>query len=135
MKPPFHSEKERLEVKCKTPWHDSENKLVFPYRPLRDLVFVYPDPPPKKLGSKQLIYVPEPYRKKYHNGSGIILAIGPGYMNNKGKYHSTPSELKPGVRVMFDICVPWGMCVEGQDGKEHYVVVCGFDDVRCVVEN
>jgi len=114
----------------KTPFHrEKDKKLVFPYRPLRDLVFIWPVPPPEKLGQKQLISIPEEYRKKYHNGVGIILAIGSGYMDDKGKFHPTPFDLKSEVKIMFDISVPWGQYFKGQDGKKYYVCICGVADI------
>ena len=107
----------------------NEDKLVFPFRPLRDLVFIYPDPPPEKLGEQQLIYIPVQFKKKYHDGVGTILAIGSGYTNDKGRFYPTPSELKPGTRVVFDIRVPWGIHALGQDGKKYYVTLCGIADI------
>ena len=122
-------------TECKTPWHDEKGELSFPYRPLRDLVFVWPDPPPEVLGKDKLIIIPEKQRKKYHNGIGTILAIGPGYLNDKGKFHSIPSELKSGARVIFDIGVPWGNYFKGQNGKEYYAVLCGVADIWGIVED
>ena len=113
----------------KTPFHSEKGKLKFPYRSLRDMVFIWPDPPPEKLGKKQLIYIPEYLKKRYQDGVGTILSIGLGYTNNKGKHYSTPFELKPGVKVLFDIRVPWGMYIKGQDGKKYYVVLCGVADI------
>lgn len=118
-----------------TPFHSEKGELCFPYRPLRDLVFVWPTYPPKKLGRQQLIHIPEHFRKKYHDGAGIILAIGSGYTNNKGKLYPAPSELKAGVRVLFDISVPWGVYFKGQDGKKHYVVLCGIADIFGIAGN
>ena len=122
-----------MSVKCMTPWYDEDGILKFPYRPLRDLVLIYPDSPPEKLGKQQLIHIPEQYRKKYHGGVGVILAIGSGYTDSKGRFHPTPSGLKPGVRVMFNIKVPWGVHFEGQDKKKYYVVLCGTSDIFGVV--
>jgi len=116
-----------------TPFHSEKGELRFPYRSLRDLVFVWPDPPPEKLGEEQLIVLPEHLQKQYHDGVGMILSIGLGYMNDKGEYYPTPSELRPGVKVLFDIGVPWGEYVKGQDGKKHYVVLCGVADIFGVV--
>lgn len=113
----------------KTPWHNKKGKLQFPYQMLGDLVFIFPDPPPEKLGEDNLIILPEKIRKKYHNGTGIILSIGPGYTDLKGKYHSTHSKLNAGVRVLFDISVPWGLHITGLDGKKHYAVLCGALDI------
>lgn len=120
-------------MKQLTPFHSERGKLIFPYRLLRDLVFVWPTYPPEKLGEQQLIYIPEHFKKKYHDGVGIILAVGLGYTDKKGRFHPTPSGLKPGVSVLFDISVPWGMHFEVQDGKKHYVVLCGTTDIFGVV--
>jgi len=116
-------------MRIETPFHSEKGELHFPYQPLRDLVFIYPNSPPEKLGKQQLIHIPEQYRRKYHDGVGVILAIGPGYTNNKGRFYPTPSELKPGVNVVFNIGVPWGMHFEGQDKKKYHVVLCGVADI------
>jgi len=119
----------------KTPFHrEKDKKLVFPYRPLRDLVFVWPVPPPEKFGKEQIIAIPEQHRKKHHDGTGIVLAIGSGYVDDKGKMHPVPSELKPEVTVMFDIGIPWGEYFEGQDGKKHYVCICGAADIFGLID-
>lgn len=120
-------------MKHLTPFHSEKGEVVFPYQPVRDLVFIYPAPPPEKLGEKQLIYLPEQYKKKYHDGVGFILAIGAGYTNNKGKFRPTPSELKPGVKVLYDTGVPWGMYVEGQDKRRYYIILCGTVDIFGVI--
>ena len=120
-------------MKRTTPFHSEKGELIFPYRPLRDIVFVWPDPPPEKLGKRQLIHIPEHLKKQYRDGIGTILVIGSGYTNDKGKCFPIPSELRVGVRVLFDINVPWGMRFEGQDGKKHYVVLCGVADIFGVV--
>ena len=117
----------------KTPFTNEKGELVFSYRVFRDLVFVWPVPSPEKLGKQQLIFIPEHLKKQYQDGVGIILAVGSGYTNSKGKYYPTPSELKPGVKVVFDTSVPWGMYFEGQDGKKHYVVLCGVSNIFGVV--
>ncbi len=113
----------------KTPFHSEKGAVEFSLRPLRDLVFVYPDPPPEKLGEQQLIYIPVQFKKKHHDGVGTILAIGPGYMDDKGRFHPTPSGLTPGTRVVFDLSVPWGMHVVGTDGRKYYVALCGTADI------
>lgn len=118
----------------RTPFHSEKGELIFPYRPLRDLAFVWPCPPPEKLGEQQLIILPEHIRKNYHDGVGILLAIGPGYINDKGEHFPTPPELKAGVVVMIDLSVPWGLHIKGQDNKDEYVVLCGTADIGGVVE-
>jgi hypothetical protein len=118
----------------KTPFHSEKGELVFPYRPLRDIAFVWPTPPPKFIGKEQIIHLPEKYRKRRHDGICVILAVGEGFMDGKGKRHITPSELKPGVSVAVDMNVPWGMYVDGMDNKKHYVIICGTEDIRGIVE-
>lgn len=118
-----------MSTACKTPWHTDKDVLVFPYQMLGDLVTIWPDSPPEKLGKDNLIILPEKIRKKYHNAVGTILSIGPGYMDLKGKYHHTHDKLNAGVRVLFDISVPWGLHITGLDGKKHYVVLCGALDI------
>jgi len=120
-------------IKIKTPWHDSNGDLSFPYQMLGDLVFIWPTPPPEKLGKDDIIYLPECLKKKYHDGMGIILSIGPGYTDLKGKYHTTPKVLQPGIQVLFDISVPWGIDFMGLDGKKHYAVLCGVQDIFGIV--
>lgn len=118
----------------KTPWHNDKGVLLFPYQMLGDLVFIWPDSPPDKLGKNNIIHLPDFLKKKYHNGTGTIMSIGPGYGDLKGKFHSTHPKLDGGVRVLFDISVPWGLHIAGLDGKRHYVVLCGAKDVFGIVD-
>jgi len=114
----------------KTPWHDKNGNLCFPYRAILDRVFIYPTPPPEKFRSKRsVIEIPGQFRKYYQDGTGIILSIGPGYYDEKGKWHSTLEQLKVGMKVAFDKTVPWGCDVVGLDGKEYLVTICGYNDV------
>ena len=118
-----------------TPFHNKDGVLEFPYRPLRDLVFVFPTPPPEKLGRENLIHIPDRFRKKHQDGTGVVLAIGPGYQNNRGKWECLPPrDLVPGVRVRFDTLVPWGIIVEDSNGEHHYVFICGIADIFGMVE-
>jgi hypothetical protein len=112
-----------------TPWHDKKGKLNFPYQPLRDLVFVIPTPPPEKVGRENLLHIPDQFRRRHQDGTGIVLAIGLGYQNDKGKWFRPSPELRPGVKVYFDNKVPWGHYFLGLDGKEHFVFLCGVADV------
>jgi len=119
----------------KTPWHTEEGKLKFPYRAIRDIVFIYPDPPPAKIGKEQIIELPEELRKYYNEqGVGTLLSVGPGYTDDSGKWHPTSDQLKPGVKVRYDKTVPWSMYLEGLDGKPYKVVLCGYRDLYGVVE-
>lgn len=117
----------------KTPFHSEKGELVFPYHPLRDIVFVWPTPPPEFLGTEGIIHLPEKFRKQRHDGTCIVLAVGVGFTDGKGKFHPTVSDLKPGAQVIVDLNVPWGMYVEGTDNKKHYVIICGAEDIRGLV--
>jgi len=117
-----------------TPWHDKNGVLKFPYKPLRDLVFIFPTSPPEKIGRENLLFIPEQYRRRYQDKTGVILAIGPGYQNDKGKWFRPPPELKPGVRVFFDHSAPWGYYFAGLDGKKYFVFLCGIADIWGMVE-
>jgi co-chaperonin GroES (HSP10) len=117
-----------------TPWHDEGGNLKFPYQPLRDLVFIFPTPPPERIGSESLLFIPEGFKKRHQDKTGVILAVGLGYYDKKGKFHPAPSELKPGTKVFFDNSTPWGQYLLGLDGKQHFVFLCGVCDVFGVVE-
>lgn len=118
----------------RTPFHDKKGNLEFPYRLLRDLIFIFPTPPPAKVGEERLLHIPDQFKKKHQDGTGIVLAIGPGYQNDRGEWFRPSPELRPGVKVYFDNKVPWGYRFPGLDGREYYVFLCGVADVWCVVE-
>lgn len=123
------------ENKQLTPWHDEEGEIHFPYRAILDRAFIFQIPPPERFGEEKLIEIPEQFRKYYKKGEGILLSIGPGYYSNEGKWHPTSDQLKPGTRVYYDKTVPWGCHVEGLDGKEYGVVICGYKDIQGIVED
>jgi len=118
-----------------TPFHDEDGNLKFSYQPLRDLVFVFPTPPPEKVGDERVLHIPEQFRKQHQDSTGVVLAIGPGYQNNKGEWFRPSPELQSGVKVYFDNTVPWGQRFFGLDGKEYYIFLCGISDVWCVAED
>jgi len=117
-----------------TPWHDKNGVLKFPYKPLRDLVFIFPTSPPEKIGRENLLFIPGHYRRNYQDKTGIILAIGSGYQNDKGKWFRPSKELKPGTKVFFDNTTPWGELFTGLDGKKYYIFICGIADVFGLVK-
>jgi len=114
----------------KTPWHNEKGELIFPYRAILDRAFIFPDLPPERYESnKRLIEIPEQFRSCYQKGIGTLLSIGPGHQDDKGKWHSTSPELKPGVRVRYDVTVPWRVTAKGLDGKEYEIILCGYLDI------
>lgn len=117
-----------------TPFHDIDGNLKFPYRLLRNQVFIFPTPPPAKVGEERLLYIPEQWKRNHQDKTGIVLAIGPGYQNDEGKWFRPSPELRPGVQVFFDNSVPWGHLITGLDGKKHYVFLCGVSDICGIAE-
>ena len=116
-----------------TPWHDKDGNLRFPYRPLRDVVFIWPLLP-EKLGKEELISIPEHLKTHYHNGSGILLGVGPGYYGNDGKWHPTTDQLRPGVKIQYDQTVPWNCWLEDLEGKDQLVTMCTVSDIKGILE-
>jgi len=102
--------------------------IQFPIRPLRDLTYLWSDPVPEKVGS---IYIPKMAQESLLNEFGLVLAVGPGYYDKKGKYH--PTELKPGQRVFYDNTVPWSVYVKTPDGVKHIVKFMGEQDIKGAV--
>ena len=119
----------------KTPFHNKKGKIVLKFKPLRDICLIYPIQPKNTMGDKDTILIPEQYKDRYHKPEGVVLAIGPGYYDAKnGMYRKVSQELKPGVKVTFDLNVPWRQTIKGVDGKPYVVVVCTEQDIQCVCE-
>jgi len=111
--------------------------IKFPWRPLRDIVFMYPDEIPEKTDGG--IIVPDIVRELYresgelYNSVGTVLAVGKGYTDDRGKFR--PTTVKSGDRVNYTSSVPWHMDFEGIDGKKHKVRMMGERDIRAVVND
>jgi hypothetical protein len=116
----------------KCPWIIAGKPFYFPRKPLRDVCFVWPLPGPTKLGNKGIIEIPEIYRKYYRKNYGVLLAIGPGFYKDSGKW--VPTKLSPNTLVMYDGDVPWFDFVTGPDGSEYFVNMCGEQDVKGVFQ-
>ena len=100
--------------------------ISFVWNPIRDLVFIWDLPLPEYYHGTD-IAIADTYKHYYKKGQGIILAIGPGYYDKKGKFHET--QLKVGDKVVYNADVPWSMRFEGTDEDFHSVVICGEQDV------
>jgi len=110
-------------------------ELKFPWRPIRDIVFLLPFPEKKKYCNKGKIIIPQDHREYYKRSQGMVLAVGPGYYDKKKKrFIKTNPDLKIGIHVYFDKDVPWCIEVEGQDGKDHPVIICGAQDIWMINE-
>lgn len=106
--------------------------IKFPYKAVRDVVFVYPFPYPAVYKEGTMILIPEKYKEFYGDGTGVILSIGPGYYDNE-RFRPTPPELVVGLKVLFDKDVPWRCLVPDGRGKSHEIVYCGVKDVRGII--
>lgn len=101
--------------------------IKFPIKPIRDIVFVWPDKLPEKVG---LIHIPEEYRS--HNEYGHVLSVGPGYYDfKKGRF--MPTYLKPGMKVIYDKTVPWYYEATAPNGKDYHVKYMGEGDVKAII--
>jgi hypothetical protein len=97
-------------------------------------VFIFPCPPPEKYIPGGVIEIPEKLRQEYGQGIGILLAVGPGFFTDKGRWRSVPKDLVPGIYVKYDQTVPWRHIETAPDGKEYSIVLCGVADISGVVE-
>lgn len=119
----------------KTPFSTKSGKVKFPWNPTADRVFIFPSPPPETIGEKRIILIPEKFREEHIDQRGILLAVGPGFFDDKGRWNPTPPELVPGVTVIYDYTVPWRALARGQDKEKHLVVLCGVGDILGVVQD
>jgi len=101
----------------------------FPYRAVRDVVFLFSDQIPEETPGG--ILIPSVVRDSMHSEYGVVLSVGKGYWDKKMKFH--PTEVKVGDKVMYDKTVPWTQDVEGADGKVYKVKVMGERDVKGLV--
>lgn len=101
--------------------------LAFKYKAIRDVVFVWPDPPKEQVGS---IHIPEAFRA--YEEYGTVVSIGKGTMDKSKKFF-VPTELKVGDYVVYDKTVPWQMDIDGTDGRLHVVKYMGEQDIKGIV--
>lgn len=117
------------------PFQDKQGGIQFPFQPILDRVFILPSPPPEKFQGSSLIEIPQQYQEFYTEGIGILLAVGPGYFTQKGKWVSPPDQLKVGCKVAYDVTVPWRHYVKDADGEFQEVILCGASDIYIILED
>jgi len=101
----------------------------FPYKATRDIVFLLSDQIPEETPGG--ILIPSVVRDEMHSEYGVVLSVGSGYHDKKGKYH--PTELKVGDKVLYDKTVPWAQDIKGADGVTYKVKIMGAGDVKGMV--
>ena len=62
---------------------------------------------------------------------GIMLSCGPGYYDDKKFNLTTP--ISVGTKIVYDKLVLWGDYSKGFDGKLHYVILCGYKDIKGII--
>ena len=138
------------EIKTTCPFFKA-GKIVFPYRPLRDIAFIWPEPKPTTHG-KGIIEIPEQFQGDYRIGLGILLAVGPGYFGRdfcrrvngingywvdpgpREYWHPTTDQLQPGCIVQYDVQVPWYEFAKNHLKNKYLVVICGVKDIYGIYE-
>lgn len=116
-----------------TPFH-VRGKIRFPWKPTLDRAFIFPCPPPTTFIPGGHLIIPDILRGEYTEGIGVLLAIGSGFYDDKGKWHRVSSSLIPGVYVKYDQSVPWRQIETAPDGKQYTIIFCGSSDISGVVE-
>ncbi len=123
-----------------TPFDCSKCRRVsFRWKACWDYVFVWPIPLPELFEENGTIVRPDwmrDVRDEVHGRSdfGIILTCGSGYVGKDNLYHPV-KPLEPGTHVVYDKYVPRRVYEMGTDGQKHLVVICGYFDVRGLVED
>jgi chaperonin GroES len=118
----------KVKKKYNVPFMCVCNNLNFSYQATRDVVFVYPQKPKEKIGK---IVIPENAREEQEYA--VVLSIGKGYWNKKGKF--IPTEIKVGDEIVYDKQIPWVCTMLGSDGKQHLVKYMGYQDVKGVIND
>lgn len=116
-----------------TPFH-IRGEVRFPWRPTADRAFIFPCPPPTTFVPGGLIQIPEVQQSYYFQGIGVLLAIGSGFFDDKGKWHGVAADLVPGMYVKYNQDVPWRHVEEAPDGKRYPIILCGCSDISGAVD-
>lgn len=110
-------------------------EMVLQLKPIRDVICIW-NPEPTTFGTTGIastLFIPEHWRKNHKRNEGIVIAVGRGHFH-KEKRRIIPTTLKPGQRVIYNKDVPWSIKTEALDGKEYKIVLCGEQDVWCVID-
>ncbi len=75
---------------------------------VQDVVIVKPDPPVERVGS---IWIPEAFANTLW--SGLIVAIGPGRLDGKGRFRAT--SVRPGDYVVIDTAKAVQITYQGEE--------------------
>ncbi|MHA1592382.1 MAG: hypothetical protein ACTSUP_07925 [Candidatus Heimdallarchaeaceae archaeon] len=116
---------------------DNCGAIKFSHQAIRGVVFIWPmyKFDTRFENKKSNIIIPETVIKSELSDIGIILSYGPGFYDkkNKNKWRQVAG-LSVGMKVIYDKGVPWGIDVEGIDGKLYHVTICDFTDVMVEID-
>lgn len=120
-------DKYKIPFRCK-----SCGSLDFPYRATLDRVMVFPDPLPETFLQEGSLIIPHRVQYAYEKDYGVVVAVGPGYFNKRGKF--TPTTVKPGDRVCYDKNRPSQLNVPCNDGQSYSIKLVSEQDIHGTVE-
>ena len=110
-------------------FNPNTEQIEFPFQAIRDVIFVYQEEAPEKIGS---FYLPEQFKSNHQSTVGVVLSVGPGAYIPKFKKW-IPTTAKVGDLVLYDGGVPWSQKVKNWEGKEYDVKVFGERDLQGVI--
>lgn len=95
---------------------------------IHDYVLIYPIPKPL-VEKKTFLILPEPDVVEYSD-FGIVLSFGPGwYIKNK---FMPVTQLKIGMKVVYDKTTPWEIYWEGTDQRPYLIKPMTYLDVKLI---
>ena len=115
------------------PFIGPDGLVKSPFRAILDRCIIWPTPAPEKIGLGTIL-IPDTIRMGFQDSTGILLSVGPGYYDKRGRWCPTSDQLKPGIKIHYDRSVPWGAQGTGLDGKMYNLVICGVKDVQGIIE-
>lgn len=95
-----------------------------------DRVCIWPDKAEDKYRGTSF-FIPENWKPDYKY-KGLVLDVGPGYYDKKGEWNGT--ELKVGMRILFNRKCPWKLKIEDIKGELISVPIVGERDVLARIE-
>ena len=110
-------------------WNEETNECCFPYKAIKDVVFLWRKAHDTKVGS---IFLPDVAKQEDAVAIGVILSAGPGYYDKKAKIFRECA-LNTGDCVIFNPSIPWKVDIKGLDDVYYEVWYMGEQDVFATV--
>jgi co-chaperonin GroES (HSP10) len=115
------------------PFTNKDGQIEFPLTILRDLVVIWPIKEVNEKKLSTLIIIPDTVidENLIPNKTGIVLAVGKGFINKKGVF--IPNTIKVGQKVAYNNQSPWKVDAVGLDGVTYTLPYMTFGDIFYVV--